>query len=35
MLNTIVHDIPVEGRLTILTWNVLGIGARAAKVGVS
>ena len=35
MLNTIVHDSPVEVRLPILTWNVLGIVARAAKVGVS
>ena len=35
MLNTIVHDSPVEVRLTILTWNVVGIVARAAKVGVS
>ena len=35
MLNTIVHHSPVEVRLTILTWNVLGIVARAAKVGVS
>lgn len=35
MLNTIVHDSPVEVRLTVLTWNVLGIVAPAAKVGVS
>ena len=35
MLNTIVRDSPVEVRLTILTWNVLGIVARAAKVDVS
>ena len=35
MLNPNVHDSPVEVRLTILTWNVLGIVARAAKIGVS
>lgn len=35
MFNTIVHDSPVEVRLTILTWNVLGIVAPAAKASVS
>lgn len=35
MLNTIVHDSPVEVRLTVLTWDALGIVAPAAKAGVS
>ena len=30
MLNTIVHDSPVEARVSILTWNVLDIVARDA-----
>ena len=35
MLNTIVHDSPVEVRLKVLTWDVSGIVAPAAKAGIS
>lgn len=31
MLNTIIHDSPVEVRLTVLTWVALGIVAPATK----
>ena len=35
MLNTIVHHSRIEVRLTVLTWNVSGIVAPAAKAGIS